>query len=139
MHTPRFFKQAFVYGFIGGSCLVADVLLYGILTRFFGLHYLFANSLSFLVIAWINFLANRRFTFGVKGRAMAHQFAKFFLIAIVGVSINTLCLGILVHQFYVHDLVAKCAAAGVVFFWNFGMNRFWTFREGKQALFFDPL
>lgn len=132
-------RDGVVYGLIGAACLVLDLFFYGLLTRLFQMQYLAANVFSFLGTAVLNYLANRHFTYRESGKFRAKQLTKFLLIASIGVFLNTVFLGLFFGVFRVHDLVAKLLAAGVVFFWNFGMNRYWTFKHEKPLQFIDPL
>jgi putative flippase GtrA len=131
--------QAFRYGLIGCVSMLGDLGLYALLTRVFGFYFLMANATSFVVIGGLNYLANRFFTFGHRGSPRLRQFLKFLIIVTVGVGLNTLALGLLVTFLGLHDLLAKIVAAGFVFFWNFGMNRAWTFRETGETIPLTPL
>lgn len=130
---PLAFRQLVCYGTIGTLSFVSDFFFYAFLTRIVGLHYVVANVCSFAVIGTINFLANRWLTFDHRGAPQVGQYLKFFLVAGTGLVLNTTMLVILVRLFGIYDLVAKACAAMIVFFWNFGMNRFWTFRHPNAA------
>lgn len=132
-------RDGFVYAFIGGVCLVLDLFLYGFLTRALRFQYIIANVLSFLAIAVLNYLGNRHFTYRERGKFQKKQLWKFLLIATIGVFLNTLFLTIFFGFFHIYDLLAKLMATAVVFFWNFGMNRYWTFRREQSLPYFDPL
>lgn len=136
---PPTFRQATSFAVVGGFSFIADLSFYAFLTRTLGVYYLVANVISFFTIGSVNFLANRHFTFRHRGRPQASQITKFFIVAGTGVVLNTSILALLVRTFGIHDLIAKGAAAGVVFFWNFGVNRFWTFRHPKDNLPVTPL
>jgi putative flippase GtrA len=127
-------QQAICYAFIGGLSFCSDFLFYAFLTRVVGVYYLLANITSFIFIGTLNFLANRRLTFKHRGIPEAKQYLKFFIVAGTGVLLNTSILGALVSFFNVYDLAAKGVAAFFVFFWNFGVNRFWTFKHQNPPL-----
>lgn len=126
---PLFMRQGVQYGMIGAGSFLLDFCLYLIQTRVFHLYFLVANVISFFLVGTMNFFANRRWTFGHTAPIRMQEYSKFFVIAGTGVCLNTGILATLVHVFSVHDVVAKVCAAGTVFFWNFGMNRWWTFRH----------
>lgn len=130
---PLSFRQFVCYGTVGTLSFVSDFFFYAFLTRIVGLHYVVANVSSFVVIGSLNFLANRWLTFDHRGVPQVRQYLKFFIIAGTGLLLNTTILVVLVRHFGVYDLVAKACAAMLVFFWNFGMNRFWTFRHPTAA------
>jgi len=130
---PLALRQAFAYGLVGGLSFLCDFGFYAFLTRIVGIYFLLANLTSFVVIGTLNFLANRRFTFGHGGRPGLKQYTKFFIVAGTGLALNTGILAFAVTVLHIHDLVAKAVAAFLVFFWNFGMNRYWTFRHKPAA------
>jgi putative flippase GtrA len=71
---PSFLGQVLRFGIVGGISTVAYALLYLLLQQF--MHEQFANFIALLLTAMANTWANRRFTFGVRGRrgAVRHQF-----------------------------------------------------------------
>ena len=94
-----------------------------------------ANTLSFSLAVLNNFTWNRLWTFPEsRSRRKRQQLPQFVLVNVVGLVINNLILlGMqsLLSQ-YVSDPwdynLAKAVAIGVVLFWNFGVNRMWTYR-----------
>ncbi len=136
---PLVFRQAFFYGMIGGCSFVLDFCLYLLQTRIFHIYFLIANVCSFFVVGTLNFFSNRRWTFGNNTKTRLNDYTKFFVIAGTGVVLNTSILAGLVRIFSFHDVVAKVVAAGIVFFWNFGMNRRWTFRHQEGPALVLPL
>lgn len=96
---------------------------------------LVANSISFSSAVVSNFTWNRLWTFPEsRQRPLLGQFAQFALVNLAGLGINNLVLlGVfslirhLIPDPYNYNL-AKMFAIGVVLFWNFGVNRLWTYR-----------
>lgn len=101
-----------------------------------GLATLPANSLSFLAGLTNNFVLNRRWTFRDSiDLDWKKQLAAFFMISLAGLILNNLILLALEQGLeYLFGqpgwgyLPAKAAATGVVVFWNYFANRFWTFK-----------
>ncbi|MFN8468843.1 MAG: GtrA family protein [Caldilineaceae bacterium] len=89
--------------------------------------------------------ADRRYT-TTKSRWV--QISQFFLISLVGLGINTIVREIVSHLLYpfwqtvfhnpmmaeVINYNFSIAAIGVVLFWNFILNRIWTFRQPVARL-----
>jgi len=98
-----------------------------------------ANSISFSLAVLSNFTWNRLWTFPEsRDRPLGRQLGQFAVVNIVGLGINTLLLLGLDHYLFqrlVGDRMsynlAKAVAIGVVLFWNFGINRIWTYRGIK--------
>lgn len=95
-----------------------------------------ANTISFSVAVLSNFTWNRLWTFPEsRDRPIGGQLAQFTVVNVLGLIINTVLLLVLdqyVFQHFFSDRLsynlAKACAIGVVLFWNFGMNRIWTYR-----------
>lgn len=95
-----------------------------------------ANTISFSIAVLSNFTWNRLWTFPEsRERPLGKQLAQFAVVNLIGLGINTLLLVVLdrfVFRSMVSDRLsynlAKAVAIGAVLFWNFGMNRLWTYR-----------
>jgi putative flippase GtrA len=103
--------------------------------RIFGWHLLWANTLSVSVAIISNFVWNRLWTYPEsRNRKKRKQLPQFVLVNLIGLIINNLIvLGVhllLIQHFseILSDNLAKAVAIGVVLFWNFGVNRLWTYR-----------
>jgi putative flippase GtrA len=95
-----------------------------------------ANTISFSLAVLSNFTWNRLWTFPEsRERPIGSQLAQFSVINVLGLVINTVILVALdqyVFQYFFSERLsynlAKAFAIGVVLFWNFGMNRIFTYR-----------
>jgi putative flippase GtrA len=144
----RFFKFAIV----GAFGFVVDLTVMNIMKRLFEsiglgvgwnvsmepyqMQLAVANTISFSVAVLSNFTWNRLWTFPEsRDRPVGSQLVQFAVVNVLGWGINTVLL--LVMDQYVFQLVvsgrlsynlAKAFATIVVLFWNFGINRIWTYR-----------
>lgn len=141
----RFLKFS-VVGTIGA---VVDFGMLYLLHVVVGLPIVLANTCSFTAAVLSNFTWNRYWTYpDSRSKPIRTQLAQFFVVNIAGWGINT---GILVLLHYpcvslvgaatramalsltpelLYKLgynLAKAIATGVVLFWNFFVNRFWTY------------
>ena len=95
-----------------------------------------ANAISFSAAVLSNFTWNRLWTFPEsRERPIGGQLAQFAVINVLGLVINTAILLMLDQYVFQHFFsvrlsynLAKAFAIGVVLFWNYGMNRIWTYR-----------
>ncbi len=95
-----------------------------------------ANTLSFSAAVLSNFTWNRLWTFPEsRQRPIGSQLAQFAVVNLVGWGINTVLLLVMDRYVFQHFVsvrlsynLAKAFAIGVVLFWNFGVNRIWTYR-----------
>jgi putative flippase GtrA len=104
----------------------------------FGITYLFkekvrvnkymANTLGFFSAASSNFVLNRIWTFQSDDPAVTFQYLRFLVIAIVGVLFSNAIIYLLHERFKWNFYLAKLISIGVVLFWNFFANYFFTFK-----------
>ena len=95
-----------------------------------------ANIISFSTAVVSNFTWNRLWTFPEsRERPIVSQLAQFATVNVLGLIINTVILVTMDHYVFSHFVdarlsynLAKAFAIGVVLFWNFGVNRIWTYR-----------
>ena len=127
----RFFRFA-VVGVIGA---VVDFGVMNLLVQVFHTSLVLAGTVSFIAAIISNFTWNRFWTYPEsRTRKKRKQLPQFVLINIVGLLINNLIVvgldALLVPYIgepWSYNL-AKAVAIGVVLFWNFGINRLWTYR-----------
>ena len=101
-----------------------------------GVSTLLGNSFSFTAGVVNNFTWNSRWTFADRrGRDAGAQFFQFLLVSLVGLAINNAIvllleapLGAWIGNAAWGYAPAKVIATGVVVFWNYFVNRNWTFR-----------
>lgn len=127
LHRIPVVRQFTKFALVGSVNFLVHLTMYLLLTRPLGLVIALANPLAFTVAVTVSFLLNRRWTFRVSTGDHRVQYAKFFGVSVVGLGVNQAILLTLVHGFHVHDVVAFILAVGVVMFWNFFVNRSWTF------------
>lgn len=133
--NPRELKRFIKFATVGAIGMVVDLTLLNVLHKAVGLPLLMANAFSFSAAVVSNFTWNRLWTFPEsRARPVHAQLAQFAVVNIIGLGINELVLWT-VHQFTQQVLpdpfdynAAKVFAIGVVLFWNYGVNRLWTYR-----------
>ena len=126
----RFAKFATV-GVIG---TVVDFTLLNVFILFFDFSKFWANTCSFSAAVVSNFIWNRLWTFPEsRERSLVPQLVQFALVSLGGYVINqVIFLGL--DSLYLHVWgtlgynISKAIAILVVLFWNFGVNRVWTYR-----------
>lgn len=130
----RFLKFAIV-GAIG---MVVDLSVLTLARELLRLPLSVAVGLGFSVAVISNFTWNRLWTFPEsRERPLTSQLVQFVVVNIVGLGINeVVVLGL--HPLFAlvtHDppayLAAKVIAIGIVLFWNYFVNRAWTYRGIK--------
>lgn len=110
-----------------------DYGIYYVLTRYVGWFdgpygKEIAQSIAFIVAATNSYFMNKYITFKDKSKQVGVQYLKFFAVSAIGFGLNLLFFTILL-RFGLFDIVAKVLTTGVVLFWNFLANKFWTFKQ----------
>jgi len=122
------FEQFLRFGIVGASSTVIDWGFYFALTRLFGIYYLLAKALSFLVAVCNSYFWNRRWTFRSTHPDQLRQFAKFLTTNLIGLGLNTSIMYLVVSRMGLTDYVGLPVATALVTIWNFTASKFWTFR-----------
>ena len=87
-------------------------------------------GITYLCKEWLRlnkYILNRIWTFHNENPDITGQYLRFLGIAAVGLVINNLTIWLLHGRFRLNFYLAKLFAIGVVTFWNFFMNYFFTF------------
>ncbi|OGY79232.1 MAG: hypothetical protein A3B74_00040 [Candidatus Kerfeldbacteria bacterium RIFCSPHIGHO2_02_FULL_42_14] len=123
------FVQFFIFCIIGTLNTLTDFTFYYLLTRALHIYFIAANIISFALVSIMSFFLNKRWTFRDQGPKVHIQYMKFLTVVTFGLLLNTGLLYIFVRWLHIPDLIAKALAVGIVLFWNFGMNKLWTFSK----------
>jgi putative flippase GtrA len=134
---PSFFAQVVRFAAVGVLSTAAYALLYLLFAAVTG--GFVANFLALLITAIANTAANRRFTFGVRGRAGAaiHQFQGLIVFAIAWLITSGSLLELHLlnpHANTVVDLVVLTFANLLATVLRFILLRVWVFRRQHRAV-----
>ena len=132
MDLNQFFSQAFLLKFIK-FCMVG---FSGVFVDF-GITYFFkeviklqkyaANAIGFTVAATTNYVLNRTWTFHSQNPHVVMEFSRFFIIALIGLGINSAIIWLMNGKFKVNFYLSKLVATVIVTGWNFLINAYFTF------------
>jgi dolichol-phosphate mannosyltransferase len=126
-------RQFIKFGIVGSSNAVVDFLVYFCISRsseWWRHNYLLANVASFMIAVTWSFFWNKWWTFknNQSSAKLHHQYLKFFIVSAGGLGWAELILFITVSSLGWLDLFGKFLAIFLVTFWNFFLNRLWTFK-----------
>ncbi len=141
----RFFRFL-VVGMVGA---VVDFGMENLLHRVFGLPYVLSGSISFICAILSNFFWNRYWTYpDSRSKPIINQLFQFALVNVTGLVIRIPILKFLEppvtrlfstlpgrYLFMPYDVMGEnvtlAIAVGIVLFWNFFVNRYWTYSDVK--------
>ncbi|MCR5014016.1 MAG: GtrA family protein, partial [Bacteroidales bacterium] len=86
-----------------------------------------SNIIGFVVAATSNYLLNRWWTFQSNNPEVGVEYAKYFLISLVGLGIDTLTVYLLNGKLKWNFYLSKVFAVGASTLWNFFGNLLFTF------------
>jgi dolichol-phosphate mannosyltransferase len=115
------------FGVVGASGYVVNLVVYALLLKGLGVHYLLAAVGSFLVAVTNNYTWNRLWTFRHDRGHIGVQGARFLVVSLAALVANLVVLETLV-QLGVGELAAQAVAIVLVTPVNFVGNKLWTFR-----------
>ncbi len=113
---------------VGASGYVVNLVVYTLLLRAAGLHYLLAATGSFLVAVTSNYTWNRLWTFRGQRGHVAYQGLRFLVVAVCALAANLAVLEGLVAS-GLPKIPAQAIAIVVVTPLNFVGNKLWSFRR----------
>jgi putative flippase GtrA len=132
---PREFERFLKFAIVGAIGMVVDLTTLTICHEYLHLPLELAVAVGFTVAVISNFTWNRLWTFPEsRERPIRGQLAQFFVINAIGLGINEVVVAVLHPVFLrvVHDppayIAAKIIAIGIVLFWNYFVNRKWTYK-----------
>lgn len=141
----RFLRFA-VVGVIGA---IVDFGVMNLLTHFFNVPLIIAGTISFIAAVISNFIWNRYWTYpDSRSKPITRQLFEFTIVNAAGILIRVPILAFLEHPFYHFftwlplqiplfppEFLAKngtlAVAVLIVMFWNFFVNRYWTYSDVK--------
>jgi len=124
-----FLKQFIKFCFVGGTAAIINFSVLTFLVELLGVWYVFANLCGGFISAIFNFFSNKFWTFRNQelGKKAFKQGFKFIFVMVSSVILNTLFI-FLITEFIGFDYrLSWVIATGLITFWNFTLNRFWTF------------
>lgn len=140
----RFLRFAFV-GIIGA---VVDFGTFNLLSSVVGLGAVVASVFSFIAAIISNFTWNRYWTYpDSRSKPIGHQLFQFTVVSVIGLAIRTPLIAVLeplltslfmkfsslpvgfITAELLGENIALAIAVIVVMFWNFFINRYWTYSD----------
>jgi putative flippase GtrA len=115
------------FGIVGVSNTVLAFVVYTLLLKVFGVWYVAASGIGFVIGAVNGFLLNRRWTFREHvGDALTP--VRWGVVQGCGLGLNLGLVYLFVHDLGFDELVGQIPTTVIVTVLTFAVNRAWTFR-----------
>jgi len=122
------------FAMVGAVGTATQYLLLILLVTFVNADAVVASALGFVAGGLVNYWLNYHVTFRSNNRHISTIW-RFFVIAFIGLLLNTSLMAIATKIFILHYLIAQLTATALVLIWNYLGNSRWTFSGrtyGKQ-------
>lgn len=86
-----------------------------------------SNILGFVIAATSNYFLHHYWTFQSQNQQMGKEYVQFFVVSVVGVTIDTLVVYLLHDKLKLNFYLSKVFSTGVAMVWNFLANLLFTF------------
>lgn len=148
LSNPRERTRFLRFAAVGVFGAIVDFGTFNILSGFIGINAVLASILSFIAAIINNFIWNRYWTYpDSRSKPIVQQIVLFTVISLIGLLIRTpvfaflevrltdlfssldiSLLGVFDPEFLGHN-IALAIAVILVMFWNFFVNRYWTYND----------
>ena len=115
------------FGIVGCSGMLIDFGVTWIFNEKFRWNKYLSNILGFIFAATTNYLLNRWWTFQSTNPQIGTEYLKYFIIAVIGLGIDTLTVYMLNSKLKWNFYLSKIFAVGASTLWNFFGNLLFTF------------
>lgn len=115
------------FSLVGFSGLFVDFGITFLLKEVFKVQKYISNAIGFTIAATTNYMLNRIWTFNSHNPHIALEFSRFFMIALIGLGINSAIIWLMNGKFKVNFYLSKLVATLIVTLWNFLINAYFTF------------
>ena len=121
------FLKFLKFGVVGFSGVFVNFGVTWLFKEILKLNKYVSNIIGFIVAATTNYLLNRWWTFQSTNPQVGTEYAKYFLISLVGLGIDTLTVYVLNGKLKWNFYLSKIFAVGASTLWNFFGNLLFTF------------
>jgi putative flippase GtrA len=120
--------QASRFAVVGAINTAVDLSLFAFLFYILRWPLLVANAGGFLVAVLVSYMLNKTWTFAdtSRGTESLRRGVAFLGVATIGLGVGSAVIW--VAALFVAPILAKLAATGATFLWNFTASRRWVFR-----------
>lgn len=135
------------FAIVGAIGAIIDIGIFNLLSSILKIPALTAQAISFSVAVISNFIWNRYWTYpDSRNKAVIGQMVQFIIVSLIGLAVRTLIFDqleniliwsvsqILPSSFFLtpifvgHNLSLAIVII-IIMFWNFFINRFWTYND----------
>ena len=121
------------YFFVSVVAAATDIGSFMLFHEHFGMHYITANTIAFILGLTVNYTLSVKFVFIGHARKSSTEFIAFAVIGLFGLLISHMTLLVTIDYIGFPPLAAKLTAVGCTFFWNFFARKILLFSTKVKA------
>lgn len=125
--SKEFVFKFLKFGVVGFSGVFVNFGITYVCKEWLKLNKYLSNILGFIFAATTNYLLNRWWTFQSTNPQIGTEYLKYFIIAVIGLGIDTLTVYMLNSKLKWNFYLSKIFAVGASTLWNFFGNLLFTF------------
>lgn len=125
--TPDFLSKFLKFGVVGFGGVFVNFGITYICKEWLKWNKYLSNILGFIFAATSNYILNRMWTFASSNPQIASEYAKYFVISLVGLGIDSIMVWLLNGKLKWNFYLSKVFAVGASTLWNFLGNLLFTF------------
>ncbi len=128
------YQHFLLYTLFGSLTTVMDLAVYYILYNLFSVHYLIAQTISWVVAVLFAYATNKRYVFAsrARGMAMVAEMAKFISGRLFSFGVQTVCLAVLVEFAHWNENVVRLPVLVIVTILNYIVSRVFVFDKARS-------
>ena len=120
----RFIK----FGLVGLLNTLINWILF-ILLNSFGVYYIISNVIAYSISTLNSYLWNSKWVFKYNEDNVKETSFKFIVLNIIGLTLNTIILYLLVDIVGLNKLISLVITTGIVMILNYFINKLWVFKK----------
>lgn len=128
------YRHFLLYAIFGGLTTVVDLAVYYILYNLFSVHYLIAQTISWMAAVLFAYFTNKRYVFvsRARGKEMFSELLKFVSGRLFSLGVQTVCLALLVELAHWDKNLVRLPVLVIVTVLNYIVSRVFVFAKKKD-------
>lgn len=125
--SKELFLKFIKYSIVGCISVLIYFLSVFVLVELFDKDPIFASTLSFIIMTYISFLLNKKYTFG--SNFSYNQLWRFLVVSAIGFTLNFSIMYLVVNILSLHYVIGELITTLIIPIINFILNNYWTFKK----------
>ena len=126
---PKQLKDLFLYLIVGGLATLVEWAAFWVFSEPFHIQYLLATALAFALSTFANWGFGRLLVFRTGGKSLLREIGAIYAASVVGLLLNLGIMFVLVQGCGLDEMLAKIAATGLVFLYNYLVRKKLIYRK----------